>query len=391
MNNMKSAPTMKRTAMVAPAFLIACAVCGLSPVRAAVEKSSGVVAATPSGAESEVTATNRPGTGTGQAAVVVKRFEPASGGGRAWQRDLPWLGVSAEEAPEVVTAQLALDPGVGLVVTYVAKDSPAAGAGVEKNDVLVEFAGQQLVHPAQLRKLVQARKEGDRVELVFCRAGKQQTVSATLARTTPGFGLPDGEHAWQGDLRELQHQLREIPLGDAFREQMKALRDSMGDVQFDQKQVQEDIRRSMEEARKAWQEAMKSLTNAHQWLGPARDALKELEQSTGQRDKRTTVTVRNTGQTVKSIVKTDEAGTITLISNPKLFLTAHDPDGKLVFDGEIETAEQRAKVPPEVWQRVEPLLEKLRSPAGGETHEKLEHDVLEKDAAPVDAATHAAL
>ena len=30
-----------------------------------------------------------------------------------------------------------------------------------------------------------------------------------------------------------------------------------------------------------------------------------------------------------------------------------------VFDGEIDTPEQRAKVPPEVWQKVEPMLDKL--------------------------------
>jgi S1-C subfamily serine protease len=36
----------------------------------------------------------------------------------------------------------------------VAPDSPAAKAGLEKNDVLAELEGQLLVVPAQLRKLV---------------------------------------------------------------------------------------------------------------------------------------------------------------------------------------------------------------------------------------------
>lgn len=39
--------------------------------------------------------------------------------------------------------------------------------------------------------------------------------------------------------------------------------------------------------------------------------------------------------------------------------TAHDKDGKLVFDGEIDTPEQRAKVPPELWEKVKPLLDKV--------------------------------
>src|ERR1051326_3203056 len=63
-----------------------------------------------------------------------------------------WLGISTAEASEALTAQLDLKPGVGLVVTYVVGESPAAKAGLLKNDVLVSFDDQSLVHPAQLRK-----------------------------------------------------------------------------------------------------------------------------------------------------------------------------------------------------------------------------------------------
>jgi hypothetical protein len=59
------------------------------------------------------------------------------------------------------------------------------------------------------------------------------------------------------------------------------------------------------------------------------------------------------------VVKADESGTIVLVCNPKPHFTAHDKDGKLVFDGEIDTSEQRAKVPPELWEKVEPLLDKV--------------------------------
>ena len=46
-------------------------------------------------------------------------------------------------------------------------------------------------------------------------------------------------------------------------------------------------------------------------------------------------------------------------ATPSPDLTAHDKDGKLLFDGEIDTPEQRAKVPPELWEKVEPLLDKI--------------------------------
>ena len=85
-------------------------------------------------------------------------------------------------------------------MTYVAPDSPGAKAGLQKNDVLVELEGQLLVHPAQLRKLVQVHKEGDTVELVFYRAGKKQTVSATLGRPPPDSAALEDEHPWKGEL-----------------------------------------------------------------------------------------------------------------------------------------------------------------------------------------------
>ncbi len=304
------------------------------------------------------TAETTKNTGHQHTSIIVKGIEPVTIE-HSSSKDLPWLGVSVEEASEVVTAQLDLDSGAGLVVTYVATNSPAAKVELQKNDVLVEFDSQLLVHPAQLRKLVQARKEGDRVKLVFYRAGKKQSVTATLAKTTPGFGLLDGEHFWGGDWRELQRQLRNLPIGDALRKEMEVVRKSLGDVHIDQKQVQEEIRRSMTEARKAWQEAMKQITNASSSLGPAARALRDLQKRGFDLDKKTTVTVRNAGNAVKSIVKTDDAGTLVIVSNPKPRLTAHDKDGKLLFDGEIETDEQRAKVPPEVWERAEPLLKKL--------------------------------
>ena len=97
-------------------------------------------------------------------------------------------------------------------------------------------------------------------------------------------------------------------------------------------------------------------------MRPAAPCRKRSRSSSGRGfclDNNASVTVRSTGQQVKSIVKADDSGTIVIVSNPKPRLTAHDKDGKLLFDGEIDTPEQRAKVPPELWEKVEPLLDKL--------------------------------
>ncbi len=304
------------------------------------------------------------GGGSSGGAVVIKAIEPAATEGQAARPDHPWLGIAIEEASEALASQLDLAPGVGLVATHVAPDSPAAAAGLEKNDVLVEFEGQSLVHPLQLRKLVQVRKEGDKVELTFYRAGKKQTVSATLGKTRPGFGALEDERGWKGDVWDFPGQFRNLPGGDAIRNQIKVYRDSLGHLKIDQSKVQEEVRRSIEQARKAWQDAVRTSTNAA--LSALSKALKEVQRSGLLPDNSASVTVRSTGERVQSIVKADESGTMVIVSNPKPRLTAHDKDGKLLFDGEVDTPEQRAKVPPELWEKVEPLLDKLAPKAEDE-------------------------
>jgi hypothetical protein len=115
-------------------------------------------------------------------------------------------------------------------VTYVTPDSPAAKAGLEKNDVLVELEGQLLVHPAQLRKLIQVRKEGDTIELVFYRAGKKQTASAKVGKAPAGVSLLEDGNRWKGDLQPFRNSFR----FDGVRDWPKALRDALGNLRFDQ-------------------------------------------------------------------------------------------------------------------------------------------------------------
>jgi len=288
--------------------------------------------------------------------IIIGAIEPFGSGELLGQRETTWLGVDIVEAPEALTAQLRLDPGVGLVVTYIATNSPAAKAGLQKNDVLVEFEGQSLVHPMQLRKLIQVRKDGDTVKLVFYRGGKKETVSATLARSVTGFGFPS-----DGGYGDIFRQFGDRPGSDAFREQMKALREQVGNFKFDQKELQAEINRSMAEARKAYQDALRQATNAKLPLGLV---LQDLARMGAAVNDDASVTVRSTGRSSRSLVKADDSGTIVLVKNPKLYLTAHDKDGKLLFDGEIETPEQRNHVPRDLWKKVEALLKDMNSDAG---------------------------
>jgi membrane-associated protease RseP (regulator of RpoE activity) len=293
--------------------------------------------------------------------ITIQRIAPAADEDPV-SKATAWLGVSATEASDALASQLDLQAGVGLLVTYVSTESPAAKAGLQKNDVLVSFEDQSLVHPAQLRKLVRSRKAGDSVKLGFYRAGKLQTVSVKLGKRAVQAGPFDAEQRnLENGLHELQKQLKDLHLDVMIRDQMNAARDALGNIKIDQKKVQEEIRHGMEEARKSVRDALKNVTNTNPALAPIRKMLDDLVGSGVVVDNNASVTVRSSGKGVQSLVNTDDSGTIVLLSDPKLHLTAHDKEGHLLFDGEIETADQRGKVPPDLWQRVEPLLDKMNA------------------------------
>jgi hypothetical protein len=293
--------------------------------------------------------------------VTIQRIEPVDDDDRG-SKAAAWLGVSTAEASEALTAQLDLQPGVGLVVTYVVTESPAAKAGLQKHDVLVNFDDQSLVHPAQLRKLVRSRKAGDIVKIGYYQAGKLHTVSVHLGQSAVHPGpLDDQQRNLDEGLHELQKQLKDLHLDVFIRDQMNSARDALGSIHIDQSKLQEDIRHGMEEARKSIRDALKNVTNSEPALEPVRKMLQDLVGSGVVVNNNASVTVRSSGKNVKSLVNTDDSGTIVLLSDPKLHLTAHDKDGNLLFDGEIETPEQRSTVPHKLWKRVKPLLEKMNA------------------------------
>jgi len=93
-----------------------------------------------------------------------------------------WLGVAADELSEELRAQLPITEGAGLLVRSVVPESPAAVAGLVKNDVLVKLDDQILINVAQLSALVSSRKEGDLVHITYFRRGSESVVEAKLMK-----------------------------------------------------------------------------------------------------------------------------------------------------------------------------------------------------------------
>src|SRR5437870_3241689 len=247
---------------------------------------------------------------------------------------MTFLGVETSQVPDVVSEQLGLPMGLGLVVDYVVPNSPAASAGVQQNDILKMLNDQILMEPTQLRKLLQTFSEGTEVTLTILRKGQEQKITVKLAKKEMPQRhsmMPGGNHDMHWDFDETGD------VGDQMQELKEQLKEQLGDTQRGiirgaVIQAHEAARRAREDARRAARE------------------IRILSSDNGARK----TTRMDLGQA--QIVFRDGKGEMKLENvNGKKLLTAKDPQGKLLFSGLVESKEDLDKVPVDVRERYERL------------------------------------
>jgi serine protease Do len=87
-----------------------------------------------------------------------------------------------------LTKQLSEHFGVasGVMINEVRADSPAAKAGLEAGDIIVEVDGTELKSEGELMRAIREKKEGD-VTLTIIRDRNRQTIRVTPEETKGGF------------------------------------------------------------------------------------------------------------------------------------------------------------------------------------------------------------
>ena len=99
----------------------------------------------------------------------------------------PLLGVSIESISPAIAEHLGLPSHVGLLVTEVFADSPAAKAGIKANDVLVKIDGAMVPgQPEEFQKLLASLKTDIPLDVVVLRKGKTLNLgTVTLVGESP--------------------------------------------------------------------------------------------------------------------------------------------------------------------------------------------------------------
>ena len=245
-----------------------------------------------------------------------------------------YLGVDTSQVPTVVSEQLGLAKGLGLVVDYVEPNSPASAAGVQQNDILKMLNDQILIEPSQLRKLLQTFSEGTEVTLTVLRKGQEQKLIVKLAKKEVPQRhsmFPGGNHDWHWDFDATGD------LSDQMQDLKEQLKDQLGDAQ--RGIIRGAVTQAHEAARRARDDARR-----------AADELRIFFEDNG------AVKASKIDLGKAQIVFSDEKGELKLASvDGRKLLTVKDPQGKLLFSGPAETKEDLEKMPADVRERYEKL------------------------------------
>jgi serine protease Do len=99
-----------------------------------------------------------------------------------------YLGIGIQPLDQTLAEQLGAAAPGGAVITEVQPDSPAATAGLQSQDVVVEFGGQAIHSPGQLSALAGRSAIGSKQPVVVLRDGKRVKLEVTVREQPEGYG-----------------------------------------------------------------------------------------------------------------------------------------------------------------------------------------------------------
>ncbi len=241
-----------------------------------------------------------------------------------------YIGVYAIPVEPSMSSQLGLPENLHLSVQQIEKNSPASKAGIEKFDVLLRLDDQILINPEQLKYLVRSKKVGDKVTIHLLRKGEEMELSLTLDEVELSQTGPERKSPSLFDLRERDLDRLDDHIDRLFRGDDLFLSPHMFKRQNKGTYFRKMYPHDLDE------DPLHSNSNT---------------QSISQQSSKS------------QIMMSDEMGTIEWNEEDgKKTFRATDKEGQILFEGPINTDEERSKLSKELRTRLEKLEGRISVP-----------------------------
>ncbi|MCX6918761.1 MAG: PDZ domain-containing protein [Verrucomicrobia bacterium] len=253
-------------------------------------------------------------------------------------------------------AGVTMPDSVGVNVIIVDSKGPSAGK-VEVGDILTRLDDQVLVTPEQFRALVRMRKPGDKLKLVAVRESSVKTIEVELtekavfertaptARSAGTAPAPDATNPLRITVNGQQIDLGSLPAGNGTVTQV-----GPGHVVIigPNQGLPPEVLKQLEEMRAR---GLPIPPLDLQGFAPGVSLPDQVPNAQGgtttQRSQTFSFSLGGPGaKSSSSSVASDDQGTVSLEQKDgKKHAVIKDADGKVTFDGDVTTEDQRAKLP----------------------------------------------
>jgi len=242
-------------------------------------------------------------------------------------RTTAYLGIYATKVNPNVSHQLKLTENLYLNVELVAKNSPAEKAGIQKFDLLLQLNDQILVNQEQLKYLVRSKMPTDEVILTLLRQGEKQKITVKLGETNL---------AEEDPLRNSGLSNR-FPRYDPF---------GMDSFLHNPQNLQDLIERH----------SRQPLSHFNQNRGRHKKILPPTQLDDEPLHPKANIESFSKQTSQSQVMITDEEGTLEWTEKDgQKSLRATDSHGKVLFDGPIDTEDERNALPDEINERLNEL------------------------------------